>query len=142
MPFLPKHERIASVELCDTPTNLISIYSVLLGSRVAGLGRVSIVCGGRFCADCKHNVVTAFDILTCKCDLADIDNEDEFLPDLFWPFAGRIGPVPGDVTGQRALLTCPLEVRARLPLLSCVLSWCGVQSFSCGAMFPIVGSSR
>eukprot|EP00903_Cladosiphon_okamuranus_P019575 g18003.t1 len=63
----------------------------------------------RFCADCKHNVVTAFDILTCKCDLADIDNEDEFLPDLFWPFAGRIGPVPGDVTGQKALLSCPLE---------------------------------
>lgn len=65
----------------------------------------------RFCADCKHNVVTAFDILTCKCDLADIENEEEFLPDLFWPFAGRIGPVPGDVTGQKALLTCPLEVR-------------------------------
>lgn len=64
----------------------------------------------RFCADCKHNVVTAFDILTCKCDLADIENEDEFLPDLFWPFAGRIGPVPGDVTGQKVLLTCPLEV--------------------------------
>lgn len=64
----------------------------------------------RFCADCKHNVVTAFDILTCKCDLADIDNEDEFLPDLFWPFAGRIGPVPGDLTGQKALLSCPLEV--------------------------------
>ncbi|CAM9987911.1 unnamed protein product [Scytosiphon promiscuus] len=63
----------------------------------------------RFCADCKHNVVTAFDILTCKCDLADIDNEDEFLPDLFWPFAGRIGPVPGDVTGQKAILSCPLE---------------------------------
>lgn len=64
----------------------------------------------RFCGDCKHNVVTAFDILTCKCDLADIDNEDEFLPDLFWPFAGRIGPVPGDLTGQKALLSCPLEV--------------------------------
>lgn len=64
----------------------------------------------RFCGDCKHNVVTAFDILTCKCDLADIDNEDEFLPDLFWPFAGRIGPMPGDLTGQKALLSCPLEV--------------------------------
>ncbi|CAN0076818.1 unnamed protein product [Ectocarpus sp. 12 AP-2014] len=63
----------------------------------------------RFCADCKHNVVTAFDILTCKMDLADIDNEDEFLPDLFWPFAGRIGPVPGDLTGQKALLSCPIE---------------------------------
>ncbi|CAN0555459.1 unnamed protein product [Ectocarpus sp. 12 AP-2014] len=63
----------------------------------------------RFCADCKHNVVTAFDILTCKMDLADIDNDDEFLPDLFWPFAGRIGPVPGDLTGQKALLSCPIE---------------------------------
>lgn len=64
----------------------------------------------RFCADCKHNVVTAFDILTCKCDPPDMDNEEEFLPDLFSPFADRIGPVPGDLTGQKALLSCPLEV--------------------------------
>lgn len=70
----------------------------------------------RFCADCKHNVVTAFDILTCKCDLADIDNEDEFSPDLFWPFAGRVGPataataIGGDASGQKAVLSCPLEV--------------------------------
>ena len=55
-------------------------------------------------------MVTAFDILTCKCDLADIDNEDEFLPDLFWPFAGRIGPVDGDQTGLKAILSCPVEV--------------------------------
>lgn len=65
-------------------------------------------------------MVTAFDILTCKCDLADIDNEDEFLPDLFWPFAGRIGPVPGDLTGQKALLSCPLEVSGGV-----VCVWCG-----------------
>lgn len=88
---------------------------------------------GRFCADCKHNVVTAFDILTCKCDLADIDNEDEFLPDLFWPFAGRIGPVPGDVTGQKALLSCPLEVGGR------EVVWCGSVWFGgrceCSAVY-------
>ena len=65
-------------------------------------------------------MVTAFDILTCKCDLADIDNEDEFLPDLFWPFAGRIGPVPGDLTGQKALLSCPLEVG----VVWCAGVWC------------------
>lgn len=79
---------------------------------------------GRFCADCKHNVVTAFDILTCKCDLADIDTEDEFLPDLFWPFAGKIGPFPGDATGQKALLSCPLEVSCvdlRAPSPKCLL---------------------
>lgn len=67
--------------------------------------------GARFCADCKHNVVTAFEILTCKCDLVDIDNEEEYVPELFLPFEDRVGPVPGDVTGQKAVLSCSPEVR-------------------------------
>ncbi|CAM9294349.1 unnamed protein product [Chrysoparadoxa australica] len=60
----------------------------------------------RFCSDCKHNVVTAFDILTCKYDLSDIENDDEFNPELFWPFAGRV-----QATGANGVrtLSCPLE---------------------------------
>lgn len=52
----------------------------------------------RFCADCKHNVVTALDVLTEKYVPEDIENGDEYNPELFRPFTGRIitdANVPG-----------------------------------------------
>ncbi|CAM9506444.1 unnamed protein product [Phaeothamnion confervicola] len=66
----------------------------------------------RFCADCKHNVVTAFDVLTNKYDLSDLDNDDEFNSELFWPFANRVTSAPCDadgISGGARSLVCPLE---------------------------------
>ena len=48
----------------------------------------------RFCADCKHNVIIAFDLLTQRYDASGIDNTDEYNPDLFKPFEGRMFPSP------------------------------------------------
>ena len=49
----------------------------------------------RFCADCKHNVVIAFDLLTQRYDASGIDNNtDEYNPELFKPFEGRMRPSP------------------------------------------------
>jgi hypothetical protein len=60
----------------------------------------------RFCTDCKHNVLTAFDILTCRCDVSEVAAEEEWNPDLFWPFAGKICEDP--ISGGRTL-TVPAE---------------------------------
>ncbi len=44
----------------------------------------------RFCADCKHNVVTAMDVLTERYLAEDLENQEELNPELFTPFYGRI----------------------------------------------------
>lgn len=58
----------------------------------------------RFCADCKHNVTTACDILTEKVELMDVENNDEFNPELYRPFEGRVREVDHKLT-----LECPPE---------------------------------
>jgi hypothetical protein len=50
----------------------------------------------RFCVDCKHNVVTALDLLVGRCVAGELENKDEYNADLFKPFAGRVlAALPG-----------------------------------------------
>ena len=44
----------------------------------------------RFCVDCKHNVVTAMDLLAGRYAAEALENKDEYNADLFAPFAGRV----------------------------------------------------
>ncbi|GAB5030588.1 Hypothetical protein NocV09_00302540 [Nannochloropsis oceanica] len=44
----------------------------------------------RFCVDCKHNVVTALDVLTERIREEELENGDELNRELFSPFVGRI----------------------------------------------------
>jgi hypothetical protein len=62
----------------------------------------------RFCADCKHNVVTALDVLTEKYSIDEIENGEEFIVDLFRPFTGRVQPDPQAKGGEDKVLLCPV----------------------------------
>jgi len=44
----------------------------------------------RFCVDCKHNVVTALDVLTERVGGEELGNGNELNQELFSPFVGRI----------------------------------------------------
>ncbi|KAG5177470.1 hypothetical protein JKP88DRAFT_347013 [Tribonema minus] len=70
----------------------------------------------RFCADCKHNVVIAFDLLTQRYDASGIDNAEEYNAELFRPFIGRMRPMEGGAEGSggagragRQMLVCAVE---------------------------------
>jgi len=60
----------------------------------------------RFCADCKHNVVTALDVLTEKYHLEEVENGEEFNQELFRPFLTRIISDPKTNT---KVLSCPVN---------------------------------
>lgn len=45
----------------------------------------------RFCSDCRHNVVHAYDLLMGKVDITESEeSEDEFNEELFQPFGDRL----------------------------------------------------
>ncbi len=48
----------------------------------------------RFCVDCKHNVVTALDLLVGRYAVGELENKEEYNAELFQPFAGRVVPLP------------------------------------------------
>ena len=60
----------------------------------------------RFCADCKHNVVTALDVLTEKYHLEEVENGEEFNQELFRPFLTRI--ITDPKTSMK-VLSCPVN---------------------------------
>ena len=44
----------------------------------------------RFCVDCKHNVVTALDLLAGRYRAEELENREEYNAELFKPFLGRV----------------------------------------------------
>jgi hypothetical protein len=78
------------------------VATVELSALEAAMHRATAI--HRFCADCKHNVITACDILAEKVDLIDVENNDEFNPELYRPFEGKVQEVAG-----KFVLECPLE---------------------------------
>lgn len=52
--------------------------SILVLCASAGSAICHVQPEGRFCSDCKHNVVQAHDILMGKIDLEGCENEEEF----------------------------------------------------------------